>query len=202
MQRQVSLHELQDVHGIEVVDAYAAQIVHKAQGWQKLLLAVSNALVGNPLLNPAIKVDGYIEVKAKVRTLVAVAGYAEVTIDGRKLSAWRALPLQSGSKVRVEAIGEPVFVAFSGLQAHQSNVLVGLGFQVSSMTDFDGSLFARYVPQSLLQTYLRGEEEIEELIQRVVRHIRYACEMAKCGAKLVKVKVGDKVYEMWVKELD
>ena len=202
MQQQISLHGLQSVRGIEVVDVYAAQIVHEAHGWQKFLLAVSNALVGNSLLNPAIRVDGFIEVKTGVRTLAAVAGSAKVILNGRLMSAWRALPLQPGSRIRVEAKDEPAFLAFSGLQAGQSNVHAGSGFRVSSAADFDGSIFARYVPQSLIQACLRGEEKLEDSIQRVVRHIRYACEMAKCGARLVKVKVGDRVYEMWVKELD
>lgn len=191
-----------DEHGLEVLDAHEVQVVQNAEGRERFHWAVSNALIGNSLYNPALKVGGWLEVKVESPVLTAVTGNANVNVSGRSFKPWRALPLYAGCRMRVEAGEEPVYVAFSGLKAHVAQVRVGLRLIVGRVSEVDWDVLARYVPRSLLQACLNGSEACESAIQRVLQHLKYACEMAKNGARLVRVRVGDVVYEMWVKELE
>lgn len=187
---------------LEVIDAFNAQIVQQAEGREKFLLAASNALVENPLFHPAIRVEGRLEVRARTPTLAAVVGNALVHIGGRSCKPWRALPLHAGCRLDVEAVEGPVYVAFSGLRALASQLKAGLKLVVKQVSEIDCVVLARFLPQTLVRDCLYNGDSCENAIQRVLRHLRYACEMAKSGAKLVRVKIGDTVYEMWIKEVE
>jgi len=186
---------------VEVVDACGVQIVQQAEGWERFFCAVSNALVGNPLGNPVLRVEDRLGARARGPTLAAVVGAAEVYVGGRKLEPWRALPLHPSCEIKVVADGGPAYVSFSGLTAHAARVEAGIELLVRRIEEVEDVL-ARFVPRSLLQACLSGGESCERAIERVLRHLRYACAMAREGAKLVKVRVGELVYELWVKEVE
>ncbi len=186
---------------VEVLDAHSSEIVDAAEGWERLLWAVSNVLAGNPITNPAVRVGGRIEVRASVPTLAAVAGDCDVYVGGVRARPWRAVPLPPGSTVRVEARGGSAYLALRGLRARALSVGRGLRLLVSAVTGFE-DVVARYVPESLLRAFESNGTTVDELIHRVARHVHLACEMVRSGAKLIKVRVGNAVYEMWVKEVE
>ncbi|MEM0460008.1 MAG: hypothetical protein QXZ31_09100 [Thermofilaceae archaeon] len=195
-----AVERLED-QGLEVLNAFDARIVQEAEGMEKFLWAASNALVDNPIFHPAIRVEGRLEVRARTPTLAAVTGNAVIRAGGRVCKPWRALPLYAGCSMVVEAVEAPVYVSFSGLRALASQLKAGLRLVVKRVSEIDGDIIARFIPQSLVQACLNNGEPCDKAVQRVLRHLRYACEMARSGARLVRVKIGNTVYEMWVKEV-
>jgi hypothetical protein len=184
-------------HGLTVIDAVETYLVSDGDGF---LRVVSNALVGNSLEAPVFRVEDRVELQSSVPCLAAVAGHARVEVNGVKCSAWRALPVPAGGRVKVVAHGGAAYLAFSGLSGRLGRVRPGERFHVKQADGFGAELAARCVPLSLLNEYFNGGAQ-DALLEKVLRHLKLACEMAKRGAKLVKVRIGGKIYEVWVEEV-
>jgi len=195
--KTVSALDETSIRGLTVIDAAETCL---ASDGDRFLGAVSNALVGNSIETPVFRVEAYVELQSFVQCLAAVAGRAKVEINGVECGAWRALPVPAGGEVRVLARDEAVYLAFSGLSGRMGLVRPGERFYVNPVDDFGVELAARYVPPSLLNEYFSGGAQ-DALLERILRHIRLACEMARRGAKLVRVKVGGKVFDVWVEEV-
>lgn len=164
---------------------------------------VSNVLVGNPLTSPVFKVRGFIEVVVHAPTLVAVVGNAEVRVNERSFGTWRAIPVHTGWHVYVTARNGSAYMAVYGLEGRPSRVVNGALFSMKPLYDIDIDISARYVPPSLVAEYVTGKDDDGTyLLSRILQHIKLACEMARSGARLVRVKVGGLVYDVWVKEVE
>ena len=185
------------VHGLTVIDAAGTRLASDGDVFSR---AISNALVGNSLETPVFRVGVYVELWSSVQCLAAVAGHAKVEVNGVKCGTWRALPIPAGGEVRVLADEGEAYLAFSGLSGQLGPVEPGERFYVKPVEDFGADLSARYVPPTLLNEYFNGGAR-DVLLEKILRHLRLACEMAKRGAKLVRVKVGGKIFDVWVEEV-
>ena len=193
--------------GIQVLSVRDARLVSTSgvdEVKDPLAYALSNALVDNPIDGAALELDGYLEVRTGSPTLMAVTGDARVEVEGKALPTWRAIPLPARSRVRVEAIGSVAYVSFKGLRADCSELKAGTVLRTHELDGRCDDLIARYVPSSLISEYLRVRTNggsWSELLTRVLRHLELASEMARRGAKLIRVKIGKEVYDVWVEEL-
>lgn len=189
------------VHGLTIVNASGVRLVGDRELADGFLKAVSNALVGNSLASPVFEIEGFIEAELAVPCLAAVAGQAKIEVNGRVYDAWRALPVPAGGSVRVTTENKVAYLAFSGLSGHPGSVKPGARFPVRPISELGADLAALRVPPSLVRKYYSGEPR-EKLLERILRHLRLACEMARRGAKLVRVRVGESVYDVWVEEIE
>jgi len=188
---------------VVVVSAQDTRLVTASDAADGFSYTLSNALVGNPLDNAALEVRGELELESRIPTLMAVTGNARVFIGGSEYRSWRALPLPPRKRARVEALRGVAYVALSGLKAAAA-VGAGACLGVQELNGRFDDLAARYVPYSMLSEYLRAKsdgEACKRLLDRILRHLRLASEMARRGAKLIRVKVGEEVYDVWVEEL-
>ncbi|MCS7105355.1 MAG: hypothetical protein NZ954_07305 [Thermofilaceae archaeon] len=164
---------------------------------------VSNVLVGNPLLSPVFKVKGSLGVVIHVPSLVAVVGDAEVRVNERSCGTWRAIPVRAGWHVHVTARNGSAYMAVYGLEGRPSRVVNGALFSMKPLYNIDADISARYVPPSLVAECATSKDNVgTHLLSRILQHIKLACEMARSGARLVRVKVGGLVYDVWVKEVE
>ncbi|RLF06036.1 MAG: hypothetical protein DRK00_02745 [Thermoprotei archaeon] len=189
---------------VVVVSAQDARLVTASDATDDFSYTLSNALVGNPLDNAALEVRGEVELESRIPTLMAVTGSAKVLIGGSEYESWRALPLPPRRRARVKALEGVAYVALSGLKAAAAAVGAGAWLGVQELNGRFEDLAARYVPSSMLREYLRARGDGEAcrwLLDKILRHLRLASEMARRGAKLIKVRVGEEVYDVWVEEL-
>lgn len=188
-------------YGLAVIDASGAYLVKEGGRADTFLKAVANALVSNSVDNPVFEVAAFMEVQVSVPCLAAVTGHAEVEVNGKRCGTWRALPVPAGGKVRVSANGGLACLAFTGLYGRLGHVKANERFAVKPVNGFDADLAARYVPLSLVRSYYSNGAR-EDVLTKTLRHIALACEMARRGAKLVKVKVRGKIFDLWVEEVE
>ncbi len=188
-------------HNLIVLEASGVYLVGEGGRADTFLKAVANALVSNGIDNPVFEIEGSVELRVSVPCLAAVAGHADVEVNGRRCSAWRALPVPAGGRVRVSVKKGVACLAFSGLRGRLGHVEPGARFALKPVEGCDGDLAARYVPLSLVHSYFNDGAR-EDILAKTLRHIRLACEMARRGAKLVKVKVRGKIFDLWVEEVE
>lgn len=190
--------------GVIVVSARAARLVTAAEAADDFSYVLSNALVGNPPNNAALEVRGKLVIESRIPTLMAVTGSARVLIGGSEYKPWRALPLPPRKRARVEALGGVAYVSLSGLRASAAEIVSGARLGVQELNGSFNDLAARYVPLSMLNEYRRSRSDGDArrgLLTKVLRHLRLASEMARRGAKLIKVRLGEEVYDVWIEEL-
>ena len=187
---------------LRVLQTRYARVVVKKEALSTFPYFISNALVGNSLGSRAIEVREYLELEngSEAIGLGAVTGEAEVRINDREGRPWSAFPLPPGAKLRVVATGGPAYVAFYGLQAPTSTLSKGTTLTMREPERFN-DLHARYVPENLLKEYAKRNDVNGRFLYKVIRHLELACEMARRGAKLLRVKMGSHVYDVWIEEL-
>jgi len=190
---------------LQIVEAEAARVVTLDEHERRDVVAymVSNLLVGNPMEHPVLEVRGAVAFKPLKRVLMAVTGEASIKINGSAFQAWRALPVPEGAEAVVRALSPPAYVAFKGLEAPPDGVKPGTLVKASELDGVESDLMARRVPATLLRECMASatQSSWRSIVEKIARHIELACEMARTGAKLIKVKIGHDVYELWIKEL-
>ncbi|MCD6509532.1 MAG: hypothetical protein J7L11_03990 [Thermoprotei archaeon] len=91
-------------HGTAALDAYA--------------YSISNILVGNPELSPALEVTkGFVELEFLEDAIISVTGKAYVLLDRKPLkNLWECIPVRKGSKISIstEEEGSVAYMAIAG----------------------------------------------------------------------------------------
>lgn len=188
---------------VEVLESIGIRVVTTGAAAEPFLCAISNALVGNSLNSEAIEVEGELTFRCDAPVLAAVAGRSTVQIGERAYKPWRALPIPPNKTVKVAAQSGLAYVALKGfkkLNTTRENGVIATAYEFTNNPD----LQARYIPEKFLREYfmsLGNTTALEGLLTKVLRHLKLACEMASRGAKLVKVRIGTDLYEVWVNEI-
>jgi len=180
--------------------AYRAFLSPNPLGSQdKFAHAVSNLLSLNSLTAPAIELQGgEVEAVLNGKTLMAVAGDAEVIADGRRVEPWAAFFAREGVRIRS---GATAYLSVRGLSAAASGKLPvreGDAFSVQGLNGIaDSDLRALRVPHTLRV----ANGDWLESVARVQRHIGMVLEAVRRGAEQVRVRLNGGEFEVWVLEL-
>jgi len=199
----------------EVYIVEGAGLNHLGLARDPFAFAAANVLVDNSEHAPAFEVHGLAEFKAEAPLIAAVAGVGSAELvngDSRvRVGLWRAFPVPAGFVLRVK--GSPLYVAFRGMQGvglGKRRVAKGLVFKARKVNG-NGEvkdIKARYIPVSILREAraLRAKldgriEDLALLLEKIKRHVRLACEAARRGARLVRVRVNSRLIDVWVEEV-
>ncbi len=172
--------------------------------------AAANVLLDNSEHAPVFEVFGTAEFEVAADSIAAASGKGSVELfsngTGMRVRLWRAFPVPAGYTVRVK--GSPVYVAFKGLRGMGPGKRKVRAYAELEAERLNGKgdlkdLKARYVPSSFIhEARLRkGLSELLTLLEKMKRHIRLACEAARRGAKLVRVRVNGRLVDVWVEEV-
>jgi len=181
---------------------------------------ISNLLVGNDYLAPAIEVLESIELFFKDGALIALAGKGLAKLGDKELPFWRAIPVPPGSKVKIKSLLKPVYVGIMGLSypfkgKYSLSKGARLRFEILNGWANIKDIIARRVPSSIVQTYEKIMDRISnserslqvklqiqlQFLEKVSRHLQLVHEAVQRGAKLIRVRISGKEYEVWVEEL-
>ena len=149
-----------------------------------------------------IKVMNRIALTPDKDALIAVTGWGEAVVRGQgrtlRFDPWRAIVVPANTVLEVRAKGE-AYVAVKGLVPNGGMLGGGVRLICEPIRRMPEDLHARYVPPTLLD---RLSREDGGALKLVWRHLELVKEAVRRGAKLVKVKVNGRQYDVWVEELE
>ncbi len=211
---------------LEVLSSNKTYIVHardfKNEGYIKDLFSygISNLLVGNDRLAPAIEVLESIELFFRDGALIALAGKGFAKIGDKEVPFWRAIPVPPGTKIKIKSLIKPVYIGIMGLSypfkgRYSLSNGAKLRFRILNGWANVKDIIARRVPVSIVQTYekisdklVNSERTIQlsmqiqlQFLEKVAKHLQLVREAVQRGARLIKVKISGKEYEVWVEEI-
>ena len=212
---------------LEVLSSEKTYIVRamdfKREGYIRDLFSygISNILVGNDRLAPAIEVLESLELFFKDGALIALAGKGLAKMGDKDIPFWRAIPVPPGTKIKIKSLIKPVYVGIMGLSypfkgRYSLSRGAKLRFEILNGWANVKDIIARRVPVSIIEAYEKISEKIInsersvqfhmqlqlQFLEKVVRHIQLVREAVQRGAKLIKVKISGKEYEVWVEEVE
>lgn len=166
---------------------------------EKFAHAAANILALNPPTRPAFELRrGVLELEVDTKTIVALTGAADASVDGKKAESWAAHIAEKTIRVKTDSVA---YVSLRGLNVPAIRPLPLRGGEVFQAEQANGvgtlDLRALRVPATLRA----ANGDWLESIARVQRHVSMVLEAVKKGAKLVKIHVGGGEFEAWVLEL-
>ena len=194
---------------IKIIDTSNARVVRPNSASDPYLHAAANLLVGNSEWERAIEVSrGRLEMEFGRESAIALVGDCEARLNGVELPLWRAVPVPAGSRLEVQSSSTAYLAVAGGLEIPLALELLRPGLVLGSQPD--GSLPrvleelpARYVPENLKAKLLSRSAIYDgDLIGELAECLKAAVEAYRRGAKLIRVRVGNTIFDAWVEELD
>ncbi len=179
--------------------------------------SASNLLVGNAPFSASIEIRGEARLRFSEEALISLTGSCEAVLCGVKAPQWVAIPVAEDVELEIRANGNVAYVGITGLDASfvgsrplREGVRLALRRCYEELSR--RRLNALRVPSGILREYQehlssfkQGTAALKQsalnLIAKLERHLRLACEAAERGAKLIRVSVGGRTYELWVEEI-